>query len=463
MNQDKLTIRQLLAILSAGLFSFSGVLIETATNITFPTLMNEFQVSTSTVQWMTTGNLLMMGILIPVSSFLKRRFQAKRLFLTAGILFLSGLIIDIIVSSFPLLLIGRLIQGAGVGIALPMMYNIILEESPKCLLGLMMGCGSFVTAAAPAIGPTFGGIMTQYLNWRFIFVGVLPIIIFAMITGYLCISDNIVDKQAKLDIAGFIFIGISFVSLITGFSNLDKVVQTPLKVCMYFVVGVISIVYFGYREINIKNPLINFKIFKQRSFTFHALAIMFLQMTTLGLGLLLPTYVQIVLGQSATDAGVVLLPGAIIGAVFSPIGGIILDKFGAKKPIFVGVIFSVFASITFIFMFNKLTYAFCIIIYFIYSLGIGLIMGNTMTCALSYLSKDLQADGNATIQALMQLAGGIGTSMSAAILAFLQYGQELYIGTKNGSLGVFIFLTITVSLVTLSQYTAFKGEKKNKL
>ena len=137
--EEKLTIKQLFAILAAGLFSFGGVLIETATNITFPTLMNELQVSTSLVQWMTTGNLLMMGIMIPISSYLKRRFQTKKLFLTAGFLFSIGLIVDVFAQQFTLLLIGRFIQGAGVGIALPMMYNIILEESPKKFLGLMMG------------------------------------------------------------------------------------------------------------------------------------------------------------------------------------------------------------------------------------------------------------------------------------------------------------------------------------
>ena len=185
--EEKLTIKQLFAILAAGLFSFCGVLIETATNITFPTLMNEFHISTSLVQWMTTGNLLMMGIMIPISSYLKRRFQTKKLFLTAGFLFSIGLIVDF-AQQFTLLLIGRLIQGAGVGIALPMMYNIILEESPKRLLGLMMGCGSFVTAAAPAIGPTFGGIMTQYFTWRYIFICVLPVIVLASFIGYFCMS-----------------------------------------------------------------------------------------------------------------------------------------------------------------------------------------------------------------------------------------------------------------------------------
>lgn len=459
METEKLSLRQLLAILSAGLFSFCGVLIETATNITFPTLMNEFNISTSTVQWMTTGNLLMLGILIPISSFLKRRFQLKKIFLVAGILFSIGLIVDIFAFNFTLLLCGRLIQGAGVGIALPMMYNIILEESPKRLLGLMMGCGSFVTAAAPAIGPTFGGVITQYLNWCFIFVCVLPIIIVAMIIGCFCMKNTKIDNQEQMDMLGFVAISIAFIFIICGFSNLDKIIQNPIQVGLYFIVGFGAIIYFGYRQLITKVPLIDFDIFKNKSFVFYTLAIMFLQMTTLGFGLLLPSFVQIVLKMSATDAGIVLLPGAIIGAVISPFGGIMLDKFMAKIPIMLGVFCSFVATLFFVILFRQLTYQMCMFLYFIYSLGIGLVVGNTITVALSQLSKKLQADGNATIQTLMQLSGGIGTSICAAILSFLQQGNNLVAGTKIGSLYVFIFLVITVLLVIGCQCIAFKGGK----
>ena len=438
--EEKLTMKQLLAILAAGLFSFCGVLIETATNITFPTLMNEFHISTSLVQWMTTGNLLMMGIMIPISSYLKRRFQTKKLFLIAGFLFSIGLIVDVFAQQFTLLLIGRFIQGAGVGIALPMMYNIILEESPERLLGLMMGCGSFVTAAAPAIGPTFGGIMTQYFTWRYIFICVLPVIV----------------------LASFIAVALAFVSLIMGFSNLNQIVDDLVFVLGCFIIGIISLYYFTKRQLHIKNSLIRIEIFNHKGFTFHTLAIMFLQMTTLGYGLLLPTFVQIVLKQSATDAGVVLLPGAIVGAVFAPIGGLILDRLGAKKPIVLGLCCSFIATFCFLFFFKNLTYQLCMMLYFIYSLGIGLIVGNTMTCAMSYLPINLQADGNAVLQTLMQLSGGIGTSITAAILAFVQQGINLYDGTNRGALFVLIFLMFNINIVILSQYFAFKGGKKNE-
>ena len=172
------------------------------------------------------------------------------------------------------------------------------------------------------------------------------------------------------------------------------------------------------------------------------------QMTTLGYGLLLPTFVQIVLKQPATDAGVVLLPGAIVGAVFAPIGGLILDRLGAKKPIVLGLCCSFIATFCFLFFFKNLTYQSCILFYFIYSLGIGLIVGNTMTSAMSHLPKNLQADGNATLQTLMQLSGGIGTSITATILAFVQQGTNLYDGTNRGALFVLIFSAPLYALYT---------------
>ena len=172
------------------------------------------------------------------------------------------------------------------------------------------------------------------------------------------------------------------------------------------------------------------------------------------------TFVPVVIGYtSAKKFNMDPMLGLAIGAVISPFGGIMLDKFMAKIPIMLGVFCSFVATLFFVILFRQLTYQMCMFLYFIYSLGIGLVVGNTMTVALSQLSKKLQADGNAMIQTLMQLSGGIGTSICAAILSFLQQGNNLVAGTKIGSLYVFIFLVITVLLVIGCQCIAFKGGK----
>ena len=129
-THKKLNGKVILAILAAGIMAFAGIVVETAMNITFPTLMAEFGVGISTVQWMTTGYLLVVAVIIPISSFFKRRFKTKNLFLVAVLLFSAGVLIDALAPTFPILLLGRIIQGCGTGIALPLMFNIILDEIP---------------------------------------------------------------------------------------------------------------------------------------------------------------------------------------------------------------------------------------------------------------------------------------------------------------------------------------------
>ena len=181
--ERKIDRKLILSIIAAGIMSFSGVVVETAMNVTFPTLMKEFQVGTSTVQWITTGYLLILSVIIPASSWLKRRFRTKTLFLTANILFITGTILCASAPTFALLLMGRLIQGVGTGIALPLMFNIVLEQAPYNKMGVMMGIASLITAVAPAVGPSLGGMIVNLLGWRMIFVVLLPLLILSLLFG----------------------------------------------------------------------------------------------------------------------------------------------------------------------------------------------------------------------------------------------------------------------------------------
>lgn len=189
-NTQRISNKVICAVIATGLMSFCGVIVETAMNVSFPTLMKEFHVNTATVQWMTTLYLLVVAIMVPLSAILKRSFKTKQLFLTANLLFIAGVILDSFVPIFPLLLLGRLVQGLGTGIALPLMFNIILEQVPLARIGMMMGIGTLITAIAPAIGPTFGGVVATNLSWRYIFILLLPILIISLILGLLTIQQK---------------------------------------------------------------------------------------------------------------------------------------------------------------------------------------------------------------------------------------------------------------------------------
>lgn len=169
-------IHLLLAVLATGIMSFAGVLIETAMNVTFPTMIKQFGISTGMVQWVTTIYLLVISIMVPFSNYLLKNFSIRKLFIIANLFFIAGLMTDLWSPSYSILLIGRLLQGISTGIALPLMFHIILNFTPMHKRGTMMGVGTLTTSIAPAIGPTYGGIMTASLSWHAIFLFLLPMI-----------------------------------------------------------------------------------------------------------------------------------------------------------------------------------------------------------------------------------------------------------------------------------------------
>ena len=201
MKQQSTTIEAwvIVAVVAAGIMSFAGVVVETAVNISFPTLMREFGVSTSLVQWMTTICLLTISLTVPLSAYLKRRFKTKHLFVFANLTFTCGLLIDIFAPNFGLLLLGRLVQGIGTGVALPLMFNIILDWVPQNRVGTMMGVGTMITGIAPAIGPTYGGLLVNSLGWRWIFIFLLPLLIASLVMRLFTIRQQTSCTRPRFD------------------------------------------------------------------------------------------------------------------------------------------------------------------------------------------------------------------------------------------------------------------------
>lgn len=197
-NTEKISAKVVAAIVATGLMSFCGVIVETAMNVTFPILMREFSITTNQAQWMTSIYLLLVAIVVPLSAILKSSYRTKMLFTVANLLFISGIIIDALAPLFGVLLVGRTIQGIGTGIALPLMFNIIMEQVPTSRIGFMMGSGNLITGVAPAIGPTFGGIVASKLNWRWVFYSLIPLLIISFVLGKWGITKNHRLKSNKL-------------------------------------------------------------------------------------------------------------------------------------------------------------------------------------------------------------------------------------------------------------------------
>ena len=214
MFKRELNAKLVLSVIATGIMSFSGVVVETAMNVTFPTLMEEFSIGTSTVQWMTTSYLLILAIIMPMSSYLNRRLKTKSIFTVAMIFYISGILCGFAAPTFMLLLLGRILEGIGTGLALPLMFNIITEQAPLKNMGVMMGIGMLVTAVAPAVGPSAGGWIAEHLGWRMIFAGLLPFLIVAFVLGISSIQQSHETEIISFDVFGWLLLTVSFIALI---------------------------------------------------------------------------------------------------------------------------------------------------------------------------------------------------------------------------------------------------------
>ncbi len=469
LNPDKsapfervLDARLILSVVAAGIMSFSGVCVETAMNVTFPTLMSEFGIGTSTVQWLTTAYLLVLAAIVPTSSYLNRRFRTKHVFIAAMVFYIAGIVCGFTAQSFPMLIVGRILEGMGTGIALPLMFNIITEQAPQSCMGTMMGIGTLVTAMAPAVGPSVGGWLAENFGWRMIFAALLPILAVSFVLGVFSIRQSHEVTNEKFDVPGWAAIAVSFACLVFAVDLGSGFGWTSPKTIGLFAAFVVFLVLFVARERRCDQPLIHLAIFAERRFVMGAVAIICLQFVVLGLSFLLPNYSQLVMGTGATEAGSILLPGCIVGAIMAPLSGRILDRMGPRRPILAGAACAFFGTLLFAVMSENLPTLPAICIYICFAFGQSLMVGNSMTTSLGFLPAETKADGNAVINTLQQLAGAIGTSVSSAIVNAAQLGvaaDGMAAATMSGSRMAYVLLAV-VAIVPFASMLWVTADRK---
>ena len=425
--------------------SFCGVVSETAMNVTFPTLMNEFGIGTSTVQWITTGYLLILSLVITLSSYLKRNCSQRTLFLTAISSFIIATAACCLAPNFTVLLLGRMVQGIGTGIALPLMYNIILNEAPKEQIGTFMGIGMLVTAVAPAIGPVLGGVVVDMFGWRYIFLSLLPLLLLSLALGLALIKRSVPEEHSKFHLFDYLLIAIGYTTFVLALVQAGSAGWLSVPVLVLIATAASAILYFAWRTRHESSPLLRMEVLRYGKFTMALVAILVAQFTVLALGYIIPNYSQISNHTNASLAGMLLVPGCIVGAILSPLSGKILDRTGAKLPIIAGYGFMLASLVLFAVFGNNLSTNMFYAFYVIFTIGQGLGCASALTFCLAQLPDNLSADGNAIVNSFQQLAGAMGTAVASTIVAASQKAfapEQFAQATAAGSRNAFFVLLI---------------------
>ena len=464
--KDVVSTRVKLSIFAVGLLSFTGILIETSMNVTFPTLTKVLNVSLGTVQWLTTGYLLLTTMVMSTTAYILKKFNPRKVFIFAAVLCLIGSIVCMIAPNFPILMSGRLLQAVATGLSTPLMFNLIFLEVPQSKLGLYTGLAGVVISLAPALGPTYGGIVNRIWTWREIFVGVIPLIIILFLIGYFSIQGEAPGTKGILfDYGSVIGLAIIFSMILFTFDQAGAHGWISLNFVGWLIASIAVIGIFSWYNRRSSRQLIDFSILKLSVLRLRLFSYFSLQFINIGLSFVLPIFAQTALKLDSAQAGLMLLPESILGAIVGPFAGYLYDKKGALIPLLFSGSLITIGSALFWFKSESLTLTSITLIYIILRIGFNFGFGTSLSDGSMQVQGSKKSDQNSLFSMMQQYAGSLRTNVLSVVISAV----ALTSGTKNivyntilGTKIDFIVLTVLSLLVLVSViYVYFRYEKKN--
>ncbi|UTX52592.1 MDR family MFS transporter [Leucobacter aridicollis] len=415
----------LIWILLAG--AFVMVLNETVMGVALPPLMREFGVTASAGQWLTTAYMLVMAVLIPMSGFLLQRFTPRAIFVAALGLFTLGTAAAAFAPAFAILVVARIAQAAGTAVMMPLLTTTILTRIPAERRGRMMGLIAIVMSAAPALGPTFSGLLITAIGWRAVFIAVLPIAVLVLVIGGLLIGPGEKGSAGKFDVPSALLSVVAFGGLVYGLGSIGQAVDgnAPLSPAIPIAAGAVGLAFFIWRQLVLQRrgtAFLDLRPFTNRPFWIGIVLISVVMLSMFGSLILLPIYMQNVLGLTPLATGLAVLPGGLLMGLAAPFVGALFDKVGARPLVVPGAFVVSIALVLFMQLGAASPVWLVVVAMLVLNLGIAFMMTPLMTSSLGSLAPELYSHGSAIFSTVQQLAGAVGTAMFVTLMA---------VGTSN--------------------------------
>ncbi len=395
---------------------FVALLTNTLLNVALPTIMAEFKIEPSDVQWVTTGYMLINGILIPASAFFIQRFTNRKVFLVAMSLFGLGTLVAMISPTFSILVLGRMIQASGAALMMPLLMNVMLTVFPIERRGTAMGVFGLVMIVAPAIGPTLSGWIIEHYSWRTLFAIILPFAVASLLFAFFKLKNITPNRKVDLDVFSLVLSSVGFGGILFGFSSAGDDGWSAPHVYGTIIIGTIGLIGFTIRQFKLKEPMLDFRIYRFPMFALSSAIAVVVSISMFSGMIITPIYVQTVRGFSPVEAGLLMLPGAILMGIMSPITGRLFDKFGARIMALIGLIITVVTT----YMFSRLTldttYVSIMILYMTRMMGLSLVMMPVMTNGLNQIPMISNPHGTAINSTLQQVSGAIGSALLLTVM-----------------------------------------------
>lgn len=426
-KNDHLTHAAFVSIAILTFITFVGNFTQLQLSAALPTIVSDFGISVTTGQWLTSVFQLVMGVMVPLTAYLTRRFSTRQIVIASMAVFTLGSVFAWLGSSFVLVLIGRLLEAVGTGVMWPVLQITVFSIYPLSRRGMAMGTVGMAMSVAPAIGPTLGGVQTDLNGWRSIF---LTLTVIGVISLFLAIfglrNFGTRDASAKAD---FFSVGLSifgFGGLMFGFTNIESYPFTHPMVWLAMLIGLVGIVWFVLRQIHgarrqsadpsKQPPLLNLSVLKNKSFTVGTVTAALSFFAFSSIMVIMPLYIQDCRGYSATISGLVMLPGAFGQCIAQFFGGKALDRFGARPVALIGSITLLFGTIM-MSMISMTSWIWWVSIWqFVRQIGMGFVLMPITTWSLNCLEPEEVSAGSAVTNTVRQIAGAIGAPVLVILM-----------------------------------------------
>jgi EmrB/QacA subfamily drug resistance transporter len=424
-------------------------ILATALTTALPNVISYFNISTSMGQWMTSGYSLVMGMVMPLTAFLITKFPTKKLYSTRIAIFLVGLLLSIFSSNFAIMMVGRVLQACGNGVLLSSAQVIILTVYPNEKKGTMMGTYGLATTAAPIIAPTLAGFMIDAFGWKSIFYVVLVVMTCSFIMSCIVFEDVLELQDKKFDTLSFVESIFAFGGLTLGIGNIGSYGLQSVYVIAPLVLGIVGSIFFVHRQIGLEIPFLDVKILKNRNYALSVISSMLLYFVMMGSSVLMPLYVQTVLGYKAVISGLATLPGSLATTLVSPLAGKLYDKIGIKKIFVVGSLFLVVSNLGMCMISTSTPLIVAVLFNVLRNVSIGALMMPLLTWGTSNVKPQKIADASSLLTSFRTISGSIGSAVFVGIMTTVgadsvkTYGSEaLMHGVNIAFLCMALFTTV---------------------
>lgn len=431
--------------------TFFGLLCSTLMNIALPTFMNVFHISEAQVQWVTNGYMLVNALMIPVSSFLIKRFPFKNLFIIFSGIFLLGTIIGAIAWSFNLVVVARMIQALGAGMMMPLVNVLAIRYAKPGKKGQIMGIIGLAFNCAPILGPAISGFLLHFFSWRYLFLLIIPFAVITLLLSFFLLPKIPHNEHPRFNTLALILITGGLWSLLMGLSNVSNNHLLSFNVAGYVLIGLVFLLLFFLNQRHSSRQLINFGIFSHKQFVFATIINMLITSTMYGNAILIPLLVQIVLGKSTVVSAIAVLPGAIVTGLLSTTSGRFYDIYPIKILVGTGLIIDIIGTIGQAAIVARSSVLMITLFQTIRQFGLVTMLIPLQTQALSLLPNEIVPDAVATFNTLRQIAAAFGTALIVSIVGIvnhLVHNPSSHLGIQAGFLLCLCLLLTSLYLST---------------